>query len=162
LPYGGALLFRQSARYFTKQSFIVLPMSMRFTPLAALQFHPVPDDSGAQVREIDSIAKHGVVGFTISGTGALAQAFRQIGGPDESAPPAPTHAATTEALQSNTSPTPSTYASKASNPVAARPVAHPGPGQSVRNWTALAFFLLMLGTLIAWKVSRAKVRHGSA
>jgi hypothetical protein len=164
LPYRGELSFRQSARYFTKKSFIVLPMSMHFTPLATVQFHPVPDETGAQIQEIDSLAKHDVLGFTISGTGALAQAFRQIGGPDESArQTVATQPAKVEALGSDTSLTSLASASTASKQKSAQPAAHSVPmSQSVRNWSALAFVLFMVGTLIAWKVSRAKVHHGSA
>ncbi|HXM21615.1 MAG TPA: hypothetical protein VN948_10170 [Terriglobales bacterium] len=163
LPYHGELPFRRSAQYSTKQSFIVLPMSMRFTPLGTLQFHPVPDESGAQVREVDSLAKNDVLAFQVSGTGVLAQAFRPIGGPDESARQTlPTQPAKVEALRSDTSPTSPGSASNQSNQKAAQPAAHSEPiSHSVRNWASLAFVLFMLGTLIAWKVSRAKSRHRS-
>ncbi|HWY57264.1 MAG TPA: carboxypeptidase-like regulatory domain-containing protein [Terriglobales bacterium] len=161
LPYDGELHFRQSARYFTKQNFVVLPMSMHFTPGAALQFHAVPDDTGAQIRETDSLAARDVLDFTISGTGALARAFHQIGGSDESAlqnlPAQPANVGAPRTDASLTSPTSASNGANAKTPPPAAPTK-----QSVRNWAALVVVLLTVGALIAWKVSRAKVRHGSA
>jgi hypothetical protein len=163
LPYSGELRFHQSARYFTKQSFVILPMSMHFTARATARFRAVPDDTGAQVREIDSLAKHDILDFAISGTGALTQAFRQIGGPDAFARQTlSTQPANAQALRSNASLPSPPPASDASNPKASPIAVHSVlTTQSVRTWAALAFVLCMLGTLIAWKVARMKVRHGS-
>jgi hypothetical protein len=164
LPYSGDLPFRRSAQYSTKKTFIVLPMSMRFTPPGTLHFQPVPDETGAQVREIDSLAKHDVVAFQVAGTGVLVQAFRLMGGPDQSARRTlPTQPAKVESLPSDTSRTSPASASNTSNLKTPPPAAHSEPmSQSVRNWAAFAFLLFMLGTLIAWKMSRTKRRHRSA
>jgi hypothetical protein len=163
LPYRGKLPFRRSAQYSTKKSFIVLPMSMRFTPLGTLQFHPVPDKSGAQVREIDSLAEKDVLAFQVSGTGVLAQAFRPMGGSDEpTRQTLPAQLSTVETLRSPTPQASPGSASNGSNQKVPQPAATSEPiRQSVRNWASLAFALFMLGTLIAWKVSRTKSRHGS-
>jgi hypothetical protein len=165
LPYRGELRFRRSAQYSTKKIFIVLPKSMRLTPPATLHFHAVPDDTGAQVREIDSLAEHDVLAFQVAGTGALAQAFRQIGDPNEFAPqtvPAQPAKVESSPNTAQTSP-PSSPPSNPSNQKTLQPAPHSDPtSQSVRNWTVSAFVLLMLGTLIAWKVLRTKSRHRSA
>ena len=160
LPYRGELPFRRSAQYSTKKTFIVLPMSMGFTPLGTLQFHQVPDNSGAQVREIDSLAEKRVLAFQVSGTGVLAHAFRPIGGPDESA--RSTLLPKVDASQNDTSPTSPGSPSNQSNQKAPQPSAHSEPiSRSVRNWAVSAFVFFALGILIAWKVSRSKSRHGS-
>jgi hypothetical protein len=161
LPYPGELPFRRSAQYSTKKTFIVLPLSMRFTPPGTLHFQLVPDNTGAQVREIDSLAKHDVLAFQVAGTGVLAQAFRLLGGPDESAQQTlPAQPAKADALRNDASLTSS--AVNQSNQKAPKPRTHSEPwSQSVRNWAVSVFVLLMLGALIAWKVSRAKSRHGS-
>jgi hypothetical protein len=162
LPYLGELRFRRSAQYSTKKTFIVLPKSMGFTAPATLHFHSVLDETGAQVREIDSLAEHDVLAFQIAGTGALAQAFRPMGGRDEphrqTIPPQP---AKVESLPSNTSQT--SPASVSQNQKAVQPAAHSELlSQTVRNWAISGFVLLMLGSLIAWRVSHAKSRHGAA
>jgi hypothetical protein len=164
LPYRGELPFRRSAQYSTKKTFIVIPMSMRFTPPRTLLFHPVPDNTGAQVREIDSLAEHDVLAFRVAGTGVLAQAFRLMGGPDESARQTLSAQPTkVDDLRNDASLTSSGSASNPSNQKAPQPAAHSEfMSQSLRYWALSAFVLLMLGTLIAWKVSRAKRRHGSA
>jgi hypothetical protein len=125
LPYRGELPFRRSAQYSTKKTFIVLPMSMRFTPPRTLLFHPVPDKTGAQVREIDSLAEHDVLGFTIAGTGVLAQAFRLIGSPDESARQTLSAQPTkVDDLRNDAALTSSGSASNPSNQKAPQPAAH--------------------------------------
>ncbi|MGD0180368.1 MAG: hypothetical protein ABSC15_11195 [Terriglobales bacterium] len=182
LAYRGDLRFRQAARYLTKETLIILPASMHFISPATLHFHPVPDPTGAQVEEIDSLAKNAVMTFTISGTGVLAQAFRQIGGSygtgsyetDGEAMLTQTDklAAASDASNSAAS------ASNPSNQKAPQPAPHSPPAsQSVRNWAALALVFCLVGILLAWKLSRTKlsrtklsrtklsrtkVRHGSA
>jgi hypothetical protein len=163
LPYPGELRFRRAALYSTSKTFIVLPLSMRFTPPGTLHFQLVPDNTGAQVREIDSLAKHDVLAFQVAGTGVLAQAFRLLGGPDESAQPTlPAQPAKADALRNDAFLTSSAVASASnqSNRKAPQPGTHSELwSQSVRNWAVSVFVLLVLGTLIAWRVSRAKRRH---
>jgi len=161
LPYRGELRFRRSAQYSTKKSFVVLPMAMHFTPFGTLQFHPVPDDSGAQVREIDSLAQNDVLAFQVSGTGVLAQAFRPMTGSNASARQAlPNQPGKVEAPQGDTlltSPGSASAASNQSSQKAVPPAAHSEPvSRFVRNWAGPAFALLVLGTLIAWKISRTR------
>ena len=157
LPYAGKFSFQRSAQYSTKKTVIVLPMAMSFTSLENLQFDPVPDKSGAQVKEIDSLAKNDVLAFRVAGTGVLAQAFRPIGGPNESASQfLPAQPAKVETLHGDTSQ--AALASSMSNQRA--PVPTPtraqAMSQSVRNWAISTFILLMLGTAIAWRVARAR------
>jgi hypothetical protein len=160
LSYPGALPFRRSAQYSAKKTFIVLPQSMRFTAPATLHFQPVPDKTGAQVREIDSLPKHAVLTFQIAGTGVLAQAFRLIGAPQEPAQPAKEE--TSPSATPQTSVASNQSSEKASEP-GTHPEPHPEPAHpSIRNWAVFALVLLMLGTLVAWKVLRAKSRHRSA
>jgi hypothetical protein len=161
LPYRGELRFWRSAQYSTKKIFIVLPKSMRFTPPATLHFHAVPDDTGAQVQEIDSLAEHVVLAFQVAGTGVLAQAFRLIGDPNESArQTVPTQPAKVESSPNTPQTSPPSNPSKQK---ILQPAPHPDPtSQSVRNWAVSAFVLLMLGTLIVWKVLRTKSRRRSA
>jgi hypothetical protein len=157
LPYAGKFSFRRSAQYSTKKTVIVLPMAMSFTSLENLKFDPVPDKSGAQVKEIDSLAKNDVLAFRVAGTGVLARAFRPIGGPNESASQfLPAQPAKAETLRSETS-----QPALASSPPNQRaPVPTPtraqAMSQSVRNWAISTFILLMLGTAIAWRVARAR------
>ncbi len=167
LAYRGDLRFRQAARYLTKETLIILPTSMHFISPATLHFHPVPDPTGAQVEEIDSLAKNAVMTFTISGTGVLAQAFRQIGGSDETDGEAML-TQTDKLAAASDAPNSPTSASNPSNQKTPQPAPHSLPAsQSVRNWAALAFVFCLLGILLAWKLSRTKlsrtkVRHGSA
>jgi len=154
LPYAGKLSFRRSAQYSTKKTVIVLPMSMSFSSLENRHFDPVPDKSGAQVKEIDSLAKNDVLAFQVEGTGVLAQAFRPIGDPNESARQFPAmQPAKVQASSSDTSP-----ASPASNPSTPKaPLPNtPAQRQSLRNWAISAVVLLMLATVIAWKVARPR------
>jgi hypothetical protein len=162
LPYGHPLPFRRSSQYFVQKTFIVLPMSMSFAPLGARQFNSVPDQTGAQVRQIDSLAKNNLMAFRIAGTGILAQAFRPIGGQNESTrktlPSLPANAEPLPADASQTSSAPNALVQKvpqlASHPVPAN--------QSLRNWAASVFIFLMLGSFIAWKVSHAKHHRPAA
>jgi len=156
LPYTGKLSFRRSAEYSTKKIVIVLPMAMRFAALENLHFNPVPDQSGTQVKEIDSLAKNDVLAFQVEGTGVLAQAFRPISDPNESARQFPAmQPANVQASSNDTSPP-----SPASNPSTPKAPLPTTPAQtirqSVRNWAISGFLLLMLGTAIAWKVARAR------
>lgn len=162
LPYTGKLSFRRSAQYSTSKTIIVLPMSISFTSLENLHFDPVPDKSGAQVREIDSLAKNDVLAFQVKGTGVLAQAFRPIGDPNDSARQFPAmQPAKVQASSSDTSP-----ASPASNPSEQKAPLPNTPAQpmsqSVRNWAISAVVLLMLATVIAWKVARARNHRRAA
>jgi len=167
LAYRGDLRFRQAARYLTKKTLIILPTSMHFISPATLHFHPVPDPTGAQVEEIDSIARNAVMTFTISGTGVLAQAFRQIGGSYETDREAML-TQTDKLAAPNDAPDAAMSASNPPNQKTPQPAPHSLPAsQSVRNWAALAFVFCLLGILLAWKLSRTKlsrtkVRHGSA
>ena len=167
LAYRGDLRFRQAARYLTKETLIILPTSMHFISPATLHFHPVPDPTGAQVEEIDSIARNAVMTFTISGTGVLAQAFRQIGGSYETDREAML-TQTDKLAAPNDAPDAAMSASNPPNQKTPQPAPHSLPAsQSVRNWAALAFVFCLLGILLAWKLSRTKlsrtkVRHGSA
>jgi hypothetical protein len=164
LPYSGELPFRRIAQYSTKKTFVVLSSGMSFSAPSTLRFHPVPDSTGAQVREIDSLAKHDVLAFRVAGTGVLAQAFRLIGGPDQSIGQT-NQPSKVQPLSSDTSPTPpvSTSSNQKVSPSAAHSEPHPAPMiTSVRSWTVSAFVLLMLGSFIAWKVLRVRSRHRSA
>jgi hypothetical protein len=162
LAYRGDLRFRQSARYLTKETLIILPMSMHFTSPATLHFRPVPDPTGAQVEEIDSLAKRDVISFAISGTGELAQAFRQIGGPYETDREA-VLTQTDKLPAASDTPNSATSASNLSIQKTPQPVPHSVPArQSERTWAAFAVVFCLLGILLAWKLSRTKVRRGSA
>jgi hypothetical protein len=166
LAYRGDLRFRQSARYLTKETLIILPMSMHFISPATLHFHPVPDPTGAQVEEIDSLAKNAVMSFTISGTGVLAQAFRQIGGPYETDREA-VLTQTDKLAAPSDAPDAATSASNPPNQKTPQPAPQPAPhsvpaSQSMRNWAACALVFCLVGILLAWKLSRTKVRRGSA
>ena len=156
LPYTGKLSFRRSAQYSTSKTIIVLPMSINFSSLENLHFDPVPDKSGAQVKEIDSLAKNDVLAFQVEGTGVLAQAFRPIGDPNVSARQfPPMQPAKVQASSSDTSP--ASPASNPSTPKAPLPNIPAQPmSQSVRNWAISGVVLLMLATVIAWKVARAR------
>lgn len=164
LPYAGELPFRRSAQYSAKKTIIVLPQSMHFAAPSSLHFQPVPDTTGAQVREIDSLANHAVLAFQISGTGVLAQAFRLIGAPQEPAQP--------EKVETSPSSTPqASAASSQPDQKPQEPGTHSEPhsdphsettSQSLRNWAVFVLVLLMLGTLVAWKYVRAKSHHRSA
>jgi len=165
LPYSGELPFRRSAQYSMKKTFVVLSSAMSFTAPSTLHFHSIPDSTGAQVREIDSLAKHDVLAFRVAGTGVLAQAFRLIGGPDQSTgPPVPNQPSKIQSPSdtSRTSPA-STSSNQKVSASGAHSELHPAAmTTSVRNWAVSAFVLLMLGTFIAWKVLRLRSRHRSA
>lgn len=166
LPYSGNLPFRRAAQYSTKKTFVVLSSAMSFTAPPTLRFHSVPDSTGAQVREIESLAKHDVLAFRVAGTGVLAQAFRLIGSPDQSIrQPVPNPPSKVQSLSSDTSPP--SPASTSSNQKVSPSAAHsepPAPAMttSVRSWMGSAFVLLMLGSFIAWKVIRLRSHHPSA
>jgi hypothetical protein len=164
LPYSGELPFRRIAQYSTKKIFVVLSSAMSFTAPSTLHFHPIPDSTGAQVREIDSLAKHDVLAFRVAGTGVLAQAFRLIGGPDQAIGQT-NQPSKVQSLSSDTSPTPpaSTSSNQKVLPSATGSESHPAPMTiSVRSWLVAALVLLMLGSFFAWRVLRLKSRHRSA
>ena len=155
LPYAGKFSFRRPAQYSAKKTVVVLPMSMRFAALENLRFNPVPDKSGALVKEIDLLAKNDALTFQVAGTGVLAQAFRAIGDPNDSArqlSPTPTE----KVQASGPDASPASTASNSSSQKTPLPTtsAHP-MSQSGRSW-AISGFVLVLGTFIAWKIAHAK------
>jgi hypothetical protein len=134
---------------------------MHFAAPSTLHFQPVPDTTGAQVREIDSLANHAVLAFQISGTGVLAQAFRLIGAPQEpekvETSPGSTPQASVASSQPDQKPQePGTHSEPHSDPRSET------TSQSLRNWAVFVLVLLTLGTLVAWKYLRAKSHHRSA
>ena len=165
LPYSGQLPFRRAAQYSIKKTFVVLSSAMSFTAPSTLRFHSVPDSTGAQVRELDSLAKNDVLAFQVAGTGVLAQAFRLIGGPDQSLAQSVPNQPSKIQSSSDTSPTSpaSTSSNQKVSPSAAHSEPHSAPvTTSVRNWAVSAFVLLMLGSFIAWKLIRLRSHHPSA
>jgi len=79
MPYSDKLYFQRSAQYATAKTYVVLPQSMSCVFPKDLEVRTVPDNSGAQVHEIDSLPKSARLTFAVSGVGVLNQAFRQIG-----------------------------------------------------------------------------------
>jgi hypothetical protein len=80
-PYDAReFVFRRQTQYPMDRVGIMIPKSMRFRSLLPNTFHPVAESQGVQEQqfELDKLASHTAIEFSLSGMGELAQFFRPL------------------------------------------------------------------------------------
>jgi hypothetical protein len=82
LPYNGHFASHRLLQYRTEKLFLIAPPAMQLSVGRTLKFRSVEDHTGAQVREVDSVAKNNPFTVQLRGNGILSQAFSPLG-PDD-------------------------------------------------------------------------------
>lgn len=75
LPYSGHIAFERRLQYRTDKLFVIVAPGMQVAARRTLQFRSVEDQTGAQVREIDSLVHDFPVAIKLNGDGVLSHAF---------------------------------------------------------------------------------------
>jgi hypothetical protein len=89
LPYESQkFIFQRKTQYPTDRVGIMIPQSMRFRSISPNSFHTAANSQAAQEQrfEVDNLASHSTIEFSLSGTGELVHSFSPLREGEHAAP----------------------------------------------------------------------------